>query len=69
MGTRGGGGAKRAWREADRSLSPRAEVKNVWSYVSIPPHVFMGKYLIELRDNFNVVCITRNMHVLHPWFS
>ena len=31
----------RLGREADHSPPPNAEVKNTWSYTSIPPHDFM----------------------------
>jgi hypothetical protein len=33
---------KRLGREADHSSPSRAEVKNAWSYTSIPPYVFMA---------------------------
>jgi hypothetical protein len=29
-------------READYSLPPRAEVKQIWLYTSTSPHVFMA---------------------------
>jgi len=28
--------------EADHSPLPSAEIKNEWSYISIPPYAFMG---------------------------
>jgi hypothetical protein len=37
----GGGGVKRPGREVDHSPPPSAEVKKMWIYTSIPPHVFM----------------------------
>jgi hypothetical protein len=35
-------GVKRPGREADHSPPSRAEVKNAWSYTSIPPYAFMA---------------------------
>jgi len=34
-------GVKRPGREAEQSPPSSVEVKNTWSYISIPPHVFM----------------------------
>jgi hypothetical protein len=42
---------KRPGREADHSPPSSAEVKNAWSYTSIPP-VFMAWYLVKTRANF-----------------
>jgi len=36
---------KRLTGEADHSPPSSVEVKNVWSYTSIPPHVFMSWYV------------------------
>jgi len=38
--------------EVDHSPLPWAKVKNVWSYTSTPPHVFMMCCLVKHRDNF-----------------
>jgi hypothetical protein len=46
----GGRGVK---READRS-PPSPEVKNVWSYTSTPPVVFMAWCLVKHRDDFTL---------------
>jgi hypothetical protein len=32
--------------------APNVEVKNVWNYNSIPPHVFMVWFLVKDGDNF-----------------
>jgi hypothetical protein len=45
-------GVKRPGREADHSPPSSAEVKNVWSYTSIPEYVFMAWCLVKHRDNF-----------------
>jgi hypothetical protein len=34
------------------SPSSSAEVKNAWSYISIPPYAFMTTFLIKHRENF-----------------
>jgi len=34
-------GVKRWWREANHSPISSAEVKNAWSYTSIPQYVFL----------------------------
>jgi hypothetical protein len=46
-------GIKRPGREADHSLPSSAEVKKIWSYTSITPHVSMTWCLISSRNNFN----------------
>jgi hypothetical protein len=38
--------------ETDYSPPSSAEVKNVWSYTTTPPYVFMMWYLVMIRDNF-----------------
>jgi hypothetical protein len=43
-------GIKRPGREADHSPSSSAEMKNTWSYTSIPPYVFIVWRLIKQRD-------------------
>jgi len=45
-------GVKQPGREVDDSFPPSSEVKNVWSYTSILPYVFMVWCLIKHRDNF-----------------
>jgi hypothetical protein len=40
-------GAKSLRREPEHSPPPSAEVKNVWSYTSTPPYVFMVWCLIK----------------------
>jgi hypothetical protein len=45
-------GIKRPEREADHSPPSSAEVKNAWSYTSIPQYVFMAWCLVKHRDNF-----------------
>jgi hypothetical protein len=45
-------GVKRSGREADHSPPFRAEVKNVWSYTSIPQYVFMAWCSVKRRENF-----------------
>jgi len=38
--------------EADHSPPSSAEIKNVWSYTSIPPYILMTWCLVKHRDNF-----------------
>jgi hypothetical protein len=38
---------KQSGHEADHSPPPSAEVKNAWSYTSIPQYVFMAWYLMK----------------------
>jgi hypothetical protein len=45
-------GVKRPGREADHSPPSSAEVKNAWSYTSIPQYVFMAWCLVKHRDVF-----------------
>jgi hypothetical protein len=47
-------GVKRPGREADHSLPLSAEVKNVWSYNSIPDIIFMACCLIRHRGHYIV---------------
>jgi hypothetical protein len=44
---------KRSGREADHSPPSTAEVKNAWSYTSIPQYIFMARCLVKHRDSFN----------------
>jgi hypothetical protein len=48
-------------READHSPPYSAEVKNAWSYTSIPQYVFTALCLVKHRDNFTFTFIS----VLH----
>jgi hypothetical protein len=49
-------GVKRPWREAGHSPPSSAEVKNAWSYTSIPPYVFMAWCLVKYRESFSFTC-------------
>jgi hypothetical protein len=42
----------RPGHEADHSPPSSADVKNAWSYTSIPQYVFMAWCLVKHRDNF-----------------
>jgi hypothetical protein len=42
-------GVKRLMCEADNSPPSSSKVKNVWSYTSNPPYVFMAWFLIKNR--------------------
>jgi hypothetical protein len=44
-------GLKLQGREADHSTPSSAEFKNVWSYTSTPPYVFMARCLIKHREH------------------
>jgi hypothetical protein len=48
---------KRPGCKADHSRPSRAEVKNGWSYTSIPPYVFMAWCLVKYRDNFTFTLV------------
>jgi hypothetical protein len=43
---------KRPGHEADTSPPPSTEVKNAWSYTSMPQYVFMAWYLVKHKDIF-----------------
>jgi hypothetical protein len=43
---------KRPEHEADHSPPSITEVKNVWSYTSTSPYVFMAWYLVKHKDKF-----------------
>jgi hypothetical protein len=59
MGTRDSfPGVKRSGREADHSPPYSAEVKNAWSYTSIPKYVFMAWCLVKHRDDFTKINVT-----------
>jgi hypothetical protein len=47
--------------EADHSLLPGAEVKNMWNYTSIPQYVFMMCCLIKYRDNSTLFLLSVDM--------
>jgi hypothetical protein len=67
MGTKGsfpGGKAAGAW--TDHSPPSSAEVKNVWSYTSIHPYVFMVWCLVKDRDKFTLPLPSRN---IIEWFN
>jgi glutathionyl-hydroquinone reductase len=44
-------GLKRSERGTDHSVASSAEVKNVWSYTSIPPYAFMAWCSVKRRDS------------------
>jgi hypothetical protein len=50
-------GIKWPGREADHSPPSSAEVKNGWSYTSIPQCAFMAWCLVKHRDNFTFTLI------------
>jgi hypothetical protein len=50
--------AKRPGREADHLPPSSAEVKNVWSYASTPPYVFMALCLIKHMTSLHTVVYT-----------
>jgi hypothetical protein len=43
-------GVKQPGREADHSPPSSVEVKNIWSYTSTQPYVFMAWYLVKRKD-------------------
>jgi len=45
-------GIKRPRCEADHSPPSSAELKNEWSYTSIPQYVFIAWCLVKHRNNF-----------------
>jgi hypothetical protein len=51
-------GVKRPEHEVDHSPPSSAEVKNAWSYTSIPLYVFMAWCLVKHRDNFTFFTFT-----------
>jgi hypothetical protein len=56
---------KRPAREVDHSPPSTAADKNVLSYISTTPYVFMAWYLVKHRNNFTItflyiVCVNRN---------
>jgi hypothetical protein len=64
-------GVKRPGREADHSRPSSAEVKNEWSYIYTPQHVFMPRCLVKPSDTF-IVRVLRDPFVTHRerwWIS
>jgi hypothetical protein len=64
---------KRPKSEADHSPPSSAEIKNAWSYTSIPQYVFMAWCLVKHRDNFtfnfyfrNLICKIKGEVSLYP---
>jgi hypothetical protein len=49
---------KRLGGEADQSRQSSANVKNVWSYNSIPPYIFMARCVVKHRIYFHGVVFT-----------
>jgi hypothetical protein len=49
-----GTGSKRTEAWADHSRPPSVDVKNAWSYTSIPPYVSMAWCLVKQRDTFTL---------------
>jgi hypothetical protein len=45
--------------EGDHSSESSAEVKNVWSYTSTHPYIFMAWCLVKHRDNFTYTFIDK----------
>jgi len=48
-------GAKRPVYEADHSPQSSAEDKNVWSYTSTPPHIFIARCLVKYEMHLHGV--------------
>jgi hypothetical protein len=47
-----------------------SEVKNAWSYASIPPYAFMAWCLLKHRDNFTFTfTYADDFHGREPWAS
>jgi hypothetical protein len=62
-------GVKRLGREAYQSAPFSAEVKNAWSYTSIPQYVFMACCLGNHRDNFTFLPFTFIYSDSYPRFE
>jgi hypothetical protein len=58
-------GVKLPGRESDHSPPSIAEFKNVWSYTSTPPYVFMAWYLVKQRENFTITFVSTKMGGVH----
>jgi hypothetical protein len=50
-------GIRELGHETGHSLPSSAEVKNVWSYTSIHPYIFMAWFLVKHRDNLTYLTI------------
>jgi hypothetical protein len=48
-------GNKASRAQADHLHPSGAEVKNAWSYTSIPPYVFMAWCLVKYRSDFTLI--------------
>jgi hypothetical protein len=48
-------GIKLLGTKTDRSPSYNAEAKNMWSYTSTCPYIFMTRYIIKHRNNFALI--------------
>jgi hypothetical protein len=55
-------GVNRQGREADHSPPSSAEVKNAWSYTSIPQHAFISWCIVKHRDNFYYMDVNGQLH-------
>jgi hypothetical protein len=51
-------GVKIPEREADHSPLIIAEVKNAWSYTSIHPYVFIGRYFVKHKTRLHGVVLS-----------
>jgi len=57
-----GGKAAGTWSWPLPHLAP--EVKKAWSCIFTPPYVFMVRYLVQIRDNFNLTYLIHSfLHV------
>jgi hypothetical protein len=52
-------GVKRLERQADHLPPSSAEVKNVWSYTTLPPYVFMAWCLMKHRINLHGMVVSQ----------
>jgi hypothetical protein len=57
-------GIKRPKHEADNSHPSTVEVKNAWSYNSIPPYVFMKWSIIKQRDKFTFTLERKSWEIM-----
>jgi hypothetical protein len=54
--------------ESDCLFSLSNEVKNTWSYTSIPPYIFIGWFLIKYRYNFTFIfTVYGNIDLIFSW--
>jgi len=61
-------GVQRPGYEADHSPPSSVEVKNAWTYTSIPQYVFMARCLVKHRDNFTFPFIFMILFLILVWF-